>query len=175
MKALIICERGLEECEALIVYDLLKRAQIETTLAGPTSPITSSHNLSFNIDEPIGLVNPANYDCLILPGGMPGTINLEKNKNVNELIDYFVENKKLICAICAAPSILIKKGLLKDNEFTCYPGFECGLESTRKKVFMHENIITANGMGSAIEFGLKIIEVLLGQDKAKEIEEKIQY
>ena len=175
MKALIVCEKGLEECEALIVYDLLTRANIETTLAGPTSPITSSHNLSFNINEPIGLINPDDYDCLILPGGMPGTTNLENNKIVNELIENFANNKKLICAICAAPSILIKKGLLKDNEFTCYPGFECGLESTRKKVFIHENIITANGMGSAIEFGLKIIEVLLGQNVAKEIENKIQY
>lgn len=175
MKALIVCERGLEECEALIVYDLLTRAKIDTTLAGPTSPITSSHNLSFNIDEPIGLINPDDYDCLVLPGGMPGTTNLENNKTVNELIDSFVANNKLICAICAAPSILIKKGLLKDNEFTCYPGFECGLESTRKKVFIHNNIITANGMGSAIEFGLKIIEVLLGQNAASEIENKIQY
>ena len=68
MKALIICERGLEECEALIVYDLLTRAKIETTLAGPTPTITSSHNLTFNINEPIGLINPSQYDCLILPG-----------------------------------------------------------------------------------------------------------
>ena len=175
MKALIICERGLEECEALIVYDLLTRANIETTLAGPTPTITSSHNLTFNINEPLGLIDPSKYDCLILPGGMPGTKNLESNITVDELIAHFVSNNKLIGAICAAPSILIKKGLLKNNEFTCYPGFECGLESTRKKVTVHNNFVTANGLGSAIEFGLKIIEMLLGQQAAIEIENKIQY
>ena len=175
MKALIICERGLEECEALIVYDLLTRAKIETTLAGPTPTITSSHNLTFNINEPLGLIDPSKYDCLILPGGMPGTTNLESNKTVDELITHFVNNNKLIGAICAAPSILIKKGLLKDNEFTCYPGFEYGLESTRKKVTVHNNIVTANGLGSAIEFGLKLIELLLGQNVAVEIENKIQH
>ena len=173
MKALIICEHGLEECEALIVYDLLTRAKIDTTLAGPTPTITSSHNLTFKINEPIGLIDPSKYDCLILPGGMPGLTNLENNKNVDELITHFVNNNKLIAAICAAPSILIKKGLLKNNEFTCYPGYECGLESTGKKVTVHNNIITANGLGSAIEFGLKIIETLLGQNVASEIENKI--
>lgn len=175
MKALIVCERGLEECEALIVYDLLTRAGIETVLAGPAQEITSSHNLTFKVNEPLGLVNPSEYNCLILPGGMPGTTNLEKNKTVDDLIDHFVKENKLICAICAAPSILIKKGLLKNDEFTCYPGFECDLESTKEKVHVEKNIITANGLGSAIEFGLKIIEELLGQSNAAAVERKIQY
>ena len=175
MKTLILREQGLEECEALIVYDLLTRAGIEVALAGSNENITSSHNLIFKTNISIDEVKPSDYDCLVLPGGMPGTTNLEKNIRVNEIIDYFISNHKLTCAICAAPSILIKKGLLKNNEFTCFPGFECGYESTKEKVHVKDNIITSNGLGSAIEFGLKIIEVLISKDKAIEIKNKIQY
>lgn len=175
MKALIVCERGLEECEALIVYDLLTRAGIKTVLAGPAQYITSSHNLTFKIDEPLGLINSKEYNCLILPGGMPGTTNLQNNKDVDKLIDDFTKEGKLICAICAAPSILLNKGLLKDNEFTCFPGFEGNHKSTNEKVHVHKNYITGKGMGCAVEFGLKIIEVLLGSGNSEAIKKKIQY
>lgn len=175
MKTLILCEQGLEECEALIVYDLLTRAGIETSLAGVNEDITSSHKLTFKPNITMDQVDPSNYDCLVLPGGMPGTINLENNRKVNEIIDYFITNHKLTCAICAAPSILIKKGLLKDKEFTCYPGFEYGYESTKEKVHVKGNIVTSNGLGSAIEFGLKIIELLISKEKSLEIKNKIQY
>lgn len=175
MKAMIICEQGLEECEALIVYDLLKRASIETDLIGFDNAIISSHGLSFNPTKNFNNINPKDYDCLILPGGMPGTNNLEKNQKVNNTIDDFVANKKLICAICAAPSLLIKKGYLSDNEFTCYPGFEQGYVSTHEKVHVHNNIITSNGVGSAIEFGLAIIEKLINKEKADSIKKAIQY
>lgn len=175
MKAMIICEQGLEECEALLVYDLLKRACIETDLIGFENTIISSHGLSFHPTKQYKDINPIYYDCLILPGGMPGTKNLERNPKVSSLINDFVASKKLICAICAAPSILIKKGLLNDNEFTCYPGFELGFLSTKEKVHIHNNIITSNGLGSAIEFGLTIIEKLVGKEKADAVETKIQY
>ena len=175
MKALIICERGLEECEALIVYDLLTRAGIETVLAGNTPEVTSSHNVTIKMTEPLGLINPSDFHCLILPGGMPGTKNLQSDKTVDDIIDHFIANQKLICAICAAPSILINKGIIKNGEFTCYPGFECGKESTGEKVHVHENIITANGLGSAIEFGIEIIKKMLGESNAIAIKNKIQY
>lgn len=175
MKAMIICEQGLEECEGLVVYDLLKRSGIDTELIGVNEYITSSHNLTFKVNKIINEVSSKDYDCLILPGGMPGTINLENNQLVNYLIDSFIKEDKYVCAICAAPSILIKKGLLKNNEFTCFPGFECGFESTKEKVHVHNKIITSNGFGSSIEFGLKIIECLLGKEKSQEIANKIQY
>lgn len=175
MKAMIICEQGLEECEALLVYDLLKRANIETDLIGFENTIISSHGLTFNPTKQYIDINSKDYDCLILPGGMPGTKNLERNPKVSYLINEFQKENKLICAICAAPSILIKKGLLTDNEFTCYPSFEMGFTSTKEKVHIHNNIITSNGLGSAIEFGLTIIEKLIGKDKADAIKSKIQY
>ena len=175
MKAMIVCEQGPEECEALIVYDLLKRAEIETDLIGFEKTIISSHNLSFNPTKLFEEINSKEYDCLILPGGMPGTVNLERNPKVSYLINDFQIDNKLICAICAAPSLLIKKGYLMDGEFTCYPGFEHGFTSTREKVHVHNNIITSNGLGSAIEFSLKIIEKLLSKEKADAIKNVIQY
>lgn len=175
MKAMIICEQGLEECEALLVYDLLKRAVIETDLIGFENTIISSHGLSFNPTKQYNDINPDDYDCLILPGGMPGTKNLERNPKVSHLINDFHAKNKLICAICAAPSILIKKGLLIDKQFTCYPGFELGFISTEEKVHIHKNIITSNGLGSAIEFGLTIIEKLIGKENADAVKNKIQY
>lgn len=175
MKAIIICEQGLEECEGLVVYDLLKRSGIDVELIGQGEYIESSHKLIFKTNKCLSDISSFDYDCLILPGGMPGTTNLEKNTKVNELIDDFYRDNKYICAICAAPSILIKKGLLKDYEFTCFPGFENGYKSTKEKVHVHNNIITANGLGSSIEFGLTIIEKLLGKEDAKAIANKIQY
>ena len=115
------------------------------------------------------------YDCLILPGGIPGTNNLEDSKDVQNAIDLFVNNNKLIAAVCAAPSILNHKGLLEDKKFTCYPGFECGLTSTKEKAVQNGNIITGIGLGGTIEFASLIIKNLLGEEKAQDVLKKIQY
>lgn len=175
MKVGIICANGMEECEGLIVYDLLYRSGIEAKLVGLLDEITSSHELTFKTNININDFDYKDYDCIVLPGGMPGTKNLEANSKVQEIIDYFVSNNKLIAAICAAPSILNNKGLLKDNRFTCFPGFECGLTSTHNKVEHEGNIITARGLGANIEFSYEIIKTLIGEDKAKETLERIQY
>ena len=175
MKVAIICAQGLEECEGLITYDLLTRAGIETHLLGLDDPITSSHKLTFKTNYLLKEINILDYDCLVLPGGMPGTNNLENSKEVSNAIDLFASNNKLIAAICAAPSILIHKGLLNDNEFTCYPGFESGKTRIDVKAHQYKNIITGNGLGGAFEFSYLIIKNLLGEEKAIEIFKKIQY
>lgn len=176
MKTMIIVNNGLEECEALIVYDLLYRAGIETDLVGFTSEIVSSHRVTFKANKLIDEINPDDYDCLILPGGMPGTTNLENDDRVQKLIDKFVEDKKLIAAICAAPSILAHKGLLENDKFICYPGFESGLTPKQNvKAVQEGNIITGKGLGAAFEFAYLIISNLINEDKAKEIFNKIQY
>ena len=175
MKAMIIVNNGLEECEALIVYDLLFRAKIDTDLVGFSKNVLSSHNVSFEAHKLIDEINPNDYDCLILPGGMPGTTNLENDTRVQTLIDKFVEDDKYIAAICAAPSILIHKGLLKDNKFICYPGFESGLTPANSKAVQDGKFITGKGLGAAFEFAYLIIKNLINEDKAKEIFNKIQY
>ena len=175
MKAIIIINNGLEECEALVTYDLLFRAGIEVELVGFTSEVLSSHNVTFKVHKLLDEINPNDYDCLILPGGMPGTKNLENDSRVQDMIDLFVKQDKYIAAICAAPSILIHKGLLKNNKFICYPGFESGLLPANEKAVQDNKFITAKGLGAVFEFSYLIIKNLINEDKAKQILNQIQY
>ena len=175
MKVMIVCADGLEECEALVTYDLLFRAGIEVDLVGLKEDVISSHLLHFQVDKTIQEINYEEYDCLILPGGMPGVKNLSENKILDLLIDKFIQEDKYICAICAAPSILINKGLLKDEEFNCYPGFENNLKPNENNVVIKDKIITAKALGSAFEFGHAIISELLNKEKADEVFNQIYY
>lgn len=175
MKTMIIVNDGLEECEALLTYDLLYRAGIEVELVGFTDEIGSSHQVCFKAHRLIDEIDPADYECLILPGGMPGTLNLENDERVQKLIDLFVKEGKLIAAICAAPSILIHKGLLKDEKFVCYPGFESGLKPADAKAVQDGQFITGKGLGAAFEFAKLIIENLVSPEKAEEVLDKVQY
>lgn len=175
MKTMILVTQGLEECEALVVYDLLFRAGIETDLVGLQNEIVSSHNVTFKPHKMIDEINPDEYDCLVLPGGMPGTLNLEKDDRVQKLIDIFVTQNKYIAAICAAPSILIHKGLLQNNKFICFPGFENGLTPANQKAVQDNKFITGKGLGAAFEFSYLIIKNLISEDKALEVISKIQY
>lgn len=175
MKTIILVTEGLEECEALVVYDLLYRAGIETDLVGLQKEIVSSHNVTFKPHKLIEDVVSNDYDCLVLPGGMPGTLNLEKDSRVQKLIDEFVQQNKYVAAICAAPSILIHKGLLQNNKFICFPGFENGLTPANDKAVQDGKFITGKGLGAAFEFSYLIIKNLINEDKAKEVISKIQY
>lgn len=175
MKAMIIVNNGLEECEALITYDLLFRAGIKTDLVGLQNEVTSSHEVTFKAHKHIDDINDNEYDCLVLPGGMPGTLNLENDERVSKLIDKFVKDNKYIAAICAAPSILIHKGLLQNNKFICFPGFENGLTPAKEKAIQDGKFITGKGLGAAFEFAYLIICNLISKDKADEVLAKIQY
>ena len=175
MKAMIIVNNGLEECEALITYDLLFRAGIKTDLVGLQNEVTSSHEVTFKAHKHIDDINDNEYDCLVLPGGMPGTLNLENDERVSKLIDKFVKDNKYIAAICAAPSILIHKGLLQNNKFICFPGFENSLTPAKEKAVQDGKFITGKGLGAAFEFAFLIICNLISKDKADEVLAKIQY
>ncbi len=175
MKALILCANGLEECEALVTYDLLFRAKIDVKLIGLEEKIVSSHNVEFLPHILIDNLDYSNYDCLILPGGMPGTRNLESNLKVQEMIDYFISHDKYVAAICAAPSILKHKGLLNEGKFICYPGFEEEMKTADCKAICDNKIITAKGLGAAFEFSYEIIKHLINEETAKEVLRQIQY
>ena len=172
---MIIVNNGLEECEALVTYDLLYRTGIETDLVGFTPEIVSSHKVTFKANRLLDEINGDDYDCLILPGGMPGTTNLENDQRVQDLIDDFVAKDKYIAAICAAPSILIHKGLLNDRKFICYPGFEGDLTPVKEKAVRDGRFITGKGLGAAFEFSYLIISALLNEEKAEEVLSKVQY
>ena len=174
MKTMIICADGMEECEALMTYDLLYRAGVKVDLIGLSKDIVSSHSVHLVMPLTIQDIDPNDYDCLVLPGGMPGTKNLEENKLVQAFLDSFHRQGKLIAAICAAPSILLHKGLLQDDGFTCFPGFESGYRSTGEKAVKCGNIITGKGLGAVEEFAALIITELVSEEKAEEVLKQIQ-
>ena len=169
---------GFETIEALAVVDMLRRAKIDVETVGVTGKIvTSSHNIDVTADIEIDEFDVKDADVVVLPGGMPGTLNLEADKTVQGAIDYCIENKKYICAICAAPSILGHKGLLKGKEAICFPGFENDLTGailSDKYVVTDGLTITARGAGVAVDFGLEIVKALKGEETAENVRKTIQ-
>ncbi len=169
---------GFEEVEALAPVDLLRRAgaQIRTVGVGDRH-VTGSHHIEVTADLEENEISLENMDMVILPGGMPGTKNLEQSPMVRACLNYCAQNGKWIAAICAAPSILGHFGLLKGHKAVCFPGYEDELgaeEVLMDPVCVSGRIITSRGAGVAVEFGLKIIEELFGSEKSLEIRKKIQ-
>lgn len=169
---------GFEIIEALAPVDMLKRAGIEVTTVGVTGKtVTASCGVPVIADISIDEFEFYDAEAVILPGGMPGTLNLENNDTVQKVIDKAVNIDIPVCAICAAPSVLGHKGLLDGREATAYPGFEEALEGadiSDKYVVTDGNFITARGAGVCIEFGLEIVKKLRGEAVAQKIRESIQ-
>lgn len=169
---------GFETVEALAPVDLLRRAKIDVTTVGVSGKsVYSSHNIEVVADISIDELDFTDADAIVLPGGMPGTLNLEANAKVQSAVDFCVENNLYVCAICAAPSILGHKGLLKGREAICFPGFEEALSGaviSKNAVVRDGKFITAKGAGVAIEFGLEIIKTLVSDEKAQQIKDTIQ-
>lgn len=173
---MIICADGLEECEALIVRDLLYRAKIACDLVALRNPtVISAHNLTFATDKVLTEVKGKDYAAIILPGGMPGTKYLTESKLLKDLLTEFQREHKLIAAICAAPSLLIKLGFVGDHEFTVFPGFAQGKIPAEKAVVVHDNIITANGLCAAFRFAQAIITYLTTKRNADNVLKSILY
>lgn len=171
---------GYEEVEALAVIDLLRRGGIEVDMVSITGErkVTGSHNITVEMDCLFDEVAFDKVSMLILPGGMPGTKNLEAYAPLMEQVDKFYEQKKALAAICAAPSIFGHRGMLKGRNACCYPSFETHLEGakvSRNPCEVSEHIITARGLGCAVDFGLAIITYLRDEETAKQIAEAIVY
>ncbi len=170
---------GFEEVEAIAPIDMLRRAGVEVTTVGiGKRVIMGRHNIPVTADiEDSEFSADENLEAVILPGGMPGTLNLDASQVVHGALDYAVEHRKFICAICAAPSVLGKKGLLSGREAIAYPGFEKELKGaviSKKHVVRDGNVITAKGAGVAVKFGLEIVAALVSREKSDEISEGIQ-
>ena len=171
---------GYETVEALAVVDMMKRAALPLTMVSMNDSltVTTSHRVEMKADRLFKDCDLSDAEMLILPGGMPGTVNLEANEKLMALVKSHGEAGKAVAAICAAPRILGKLGLLKGKKATCYPGNERyleGAEYTGEKVESDGNCITSRGMGTAVLFGAAIIEKLLGKEDADEILAQIQY
>ena len=166
----IFLAEGFEEIEALCPLDLMRRAGIEVRTIGIGSKyIKGAHGICVEADIVDTEYSYSSPDMVFLPGGMPGTLNLAASEVVTGAIKKAYAEGKYIAAICAAPSILGDMGLLQGKEAICYPGFEdrlTGAKLSKARVVRDGKIITAAGMGAALDFGLLIVEVFCGAEKA---------
>ncbi len=170
---------GFEEVEAIAALDVILRAKIEIKSVGIGGKnITGSHGITVVCDMVDSEVNPSdNCEGIILPGGMPGTENLYSSIKVNNFVDYCYDNNRYLCAICAAPIILGRKNLLNGKSAVCFPGFEnelIGAEISDEFVCRDGKIITAKGMGSAVNFGIEIVAAVNGNDYAQNLKSTLQ-
>ncbi len=178
MKALIIMTNGFEDVEGLATVDVLKRSGIEVVCCGldQKNIITQSgHHLSLNIL--LNEVDINNYDFLIIPGGRAVKETLDKDKRIDDLIDKFLSQNKMICSICAAPLLIGKRGYFKNHQYTCFPGCD---ESIKEGINTHEGVvvslpfITAKSMYYSIDFALQIIEIVQGKAQRDKIYKQIR-
>ncbi|MBQ8210880.1 MAG: DJ-1/PfpI family protein [Clostridia bacterium] len=169
---------GFEEVEAVTPIDYLRRADIEVITVGVTGKtVTGAHNISVLCDISVDEIDISKADGIILPGGMPGTLNLENSAEVQSSIDYCNKNGLLIAAICAAPSVLGHKNILQGKKAVCFPGFESelhGADVTSDFAVTDGNIITAKGAGSASEFAFEIIKYFRDEQTALQIKSVVQ-
>ncbi len=167
---------GFEEVEAIATIDVLRRAEVELTTISVMgeSFVEGAHGVRIEADKMFDEVDYSNAQMLILPGGMPGTLNLGEHEGLINILREQNKRGGWIAAICAAPSILGKMHLLRNREAVCYPGFEDQLEEafvTKDRVKVSGNIITSKGPGCTIEFALQLAAILKGDAVASMVSE----
>lgn len=170
---------GFEEVEAITPIDLLRRCELEVVTVGIGGKvITGAHGITIVTDIADNeLLLNEDIDMLVLPGGMPGTLNLEASAAVRKAISYVAESGKYLAAICAAPSILGHMGLLNGKEAICFPGFETQLQGctlSNSLVCVDGNIITAKGAGLSLDFSLKLVELLCSKERSDLLKASLQ-
>lgn len=170
---------GFEEIEAITPVDILKRAGFEVETVGITGKsVTGAHGICINTDIDISKVNLSETELLFLPGGMPGTTNLQNSKELEQLILDADKKGIYIAAICAAPLILGSLNILNGKKATCFPGFEnylIGSKLSADSVVCDKNIITAKGAGAAHKLGFTLVSLLKNESDAKELALSMQY
>lgn len=180
MKAYVFLATGFEELEAIAPIDVMRRAGIDVTTVSVTGEkmVTSSHNVTVQADALFESLNFADAKILVLPGGMPGTTNLAAHAGLAKLLVEASSKDVVLGAICAAPSVFGKLGLLKGEKATCFPGFEeqlLGAEFVGEKAVISHQYVTGRGAGAAIEFGLALVEQVKGADFSENLAEKMEF
>ncbi len=168
----VLLADGFEEIEALYPVDLLRRAGAQVTLLSVSSSltVTGAHGITVQADALAKDTQPKEMQLLFLPGGMPGSRYLDESPETDRFLSCALAEDARISAICAAPMVLGKRGLLQGRKATCFPGFEQELQGATvlpQGVVKDGNILTAAGMGWAEELGLELVSELFGAEKAK--------
>jgi len=174
----VLLANGFEEIEAITVIDVLRRADIDVVTVGiGNQVVTGSHDITVDATIDDSEIFPKNIEMVVLPGGMPGTMNLGKSKVVRNLLETAASDDKYIAAICAAPSLLGEMGLLEGKKAVCFPGFEKRLKGaiyTDQAVVQDGRVITSKGPGTALPFALKLVEILRGKGISEKIGSSMQ-
>lgn len=180
MKLLMVIADGFEDTEAIATLDVLERGKIDVDLASlmKRKEIVMKSNLKIMVPYLIEEINYQGYDGIIIPGGPASFKIMPQMPIVFEMITYFVKNKKLVAAICAAPHLIGKLGYLNDHNYTVHPGFEDqiigGNYLKDEGVVVDKNIITAKSMFYSIEFGLAIYKYFYGEEKTNILKKACQ-
>lgn len=166
MNALVLLADGFEEIEAVTVIDVLRRGGISVTAASIAgSTVHGSRGISLVADAAFEKQNLDDYEAVVLPGGMPGAASLRDSLPVREALQAFARSGKLVAAICAAPIALEAAGLLRGKHATSYPGHEIpSAVYEEARVVVDGKLVTSRGPGTAMEFALKLVELLAGAE-----------
>jgi 4-methyl-5(b-hydroxyethyl)-thiazole monophosphate biosynthesis len=180
MNIKVLIAKGFEETEAIVLIDLLRRAgyNLKTVSITDDNIVEGGHGIKIITDSTLNKENFDEADMLLLPGGGGGVANLSANDKVLTLVKKFYHANKYIAAICAAPIVLDKAGILKGKTITCYPSEEKNINDAKvihDKVVVDGKLITSRGVGTAIDMGLKIIEVVSSKKASNDLKEKIVY
>ena len=170
----ILLGSGFEEAEALVCADLLRRANVETALAGVDAlPVTGAHGITVSADLLLDDLDPARIEMLVLPGGMGGVHAIGSCSAAMELIRQVWAQGSYLAAICAAPTLLAGLGILDGRKAVCYPGMESQLERAQaqpgQQVVTDGRLITGEAPGAVFAFGLKLVELLRGSEAAARV------
>jgi len=181
MRVALILGKNFEEIEAITPIDILRRAQIEVVTYGVgTKEVTGSHQITVQADELFEKtedIDIEDFDGLLLPGG-PGVQELVKNEALLELIRRFVKAEKWVYAVCAAPLLLERAGVLKNKNFTCYPGTVSSITSGHHKnepVVVDGKIVTSQGVGTSLLASLKLVELWVSDEEARQLAERVVF
>lgn len=174
-KAVIFLADGFEEVEALAPVDILRRGGVDVTIAGVTGmQVVSSHNVKVMADKDVKEIKTDDYDAFICPGGMPGAVNL-RDSIVTDIIKEAYGKGKIVSAICAAPMVLDKAGVLADKDFTMYPGMQnyapSGSYKSNKFVIKDGIVITGAGPAAAFEYAFELLAELQGKEISLKVAE----
>ena len=175
---MIFIAEGFEELEAITIIDLLRRVSVNVDIVSLESDlkVRSAHDVYVVCDKLFGDINNFDVDMIILPGGALGVANIKKHDGLSKVIKDFNNQNKLVAAICAAPTALGQLGILEGKNATCYPGCESELTNADivdERVVIDGNIITSKGPGTAIDFSLKLVEILLNKEISNELKKDL--
>lgn len=173
-RVLVPLAEGFEEIEAVNVIDILRRAGIDVVTAGLKDGLaTGSHKIAVLPDTGLNKIDFRDFDGLVLPGGAPGFVNLGNDERILNMAREMDRAGKVVAAICAAPSVLIKAGVLQGRRATVSPSGKAQVQACadffEERVVVDKNLVTSRAPGTALEFALKLVEVLAGREKMEEI------